>query len=223
MIDNSALLAEPKPQRSTLLYYVMLIFLIILSIVTLWLYQKTTVDNVPDLAKTVPESVATKPVETDVVVPDLPTPFVATANVVKESEPEPVAVVPVEEPVAVSVEPEPVAEVVSEPVTVTEPEPIVEEESVFVEPTPIAKYEPEPVYVPSEAEVMATKPGYNVSQNEKMFVASEDYDTEMTGIPICEGGVAPDSLGCCPGETYTYTEDGFMCCNAVECFMPAED
>jgi len=217
---------DAKPQRSTLLYYVMLIFLIVLSIVTLWLYQKTTADNVPDLAKSAPEMVAPDVMQkpaTEQVVPETPTPFVAATNVATVSEPAPVDV-PVAEPVTVSVEPEPVVEVVSETVAETvdlaEPEPIATE-SPFVEPEPVVKYESEPVYIPSEAEVMATKPGYNVSQNEKMFIASDNYETE-TGIPICEGGVAPDSLGCCPGETYTYTEDGFMCCNSVECFPPAE-
>ena len=94
---------------------------------------------------------------------------------------------------------------------------------------PSTKYVPEPVKIPSEEEVIARKPGYNVSQNEKMFVADEKYDTdaivmdnEVEDAPVCEGGAAPNSLGCCPGEEYTYTDDGFMCCSADECFPPLE-
>ena len=87
---------------------------------------------------------------------------------------------------------------------------------------------------------MARKPGYNVSQNEKMFVSAQEYDVDDVvfvdepepevepeaepepAASICEGGDAVDSLGCCPGETYMYTPDGFMCCNDAECFPPAE-
>ena len=53
-------------------------------------------------------------------------------------------------------------------------------------------------------------------------VASIDMATEPD-ISVCEGGASPDSLGCCPGEEYTYTADGFMCCNDDECFPPIED
>ena len=38
--------------------------------------------------------------------------------------------------------------------------------------------EPEPVIVPTEEEVLATKPAYGVSQQEKMFVADDNYETE---------------------------------------------
>ncbi len=225
-VANNVAPVEQRTQKSTLMYYIMLVLLIVLSIGTLWIYQKTTADNVPDLAMSVPEVavapdlikqpvVAEEPV---VTITETPTPFVASVNVVA-----------VEEPVVV--EPEPVAVIEQEPVTIEpepivapEPEPIVEgsDESPFITPEPVVAYEPEVARIPTEAEVMASKPGYNVSQNEQMFIASEDYDTE--GVEsICEGGAAPDSLGCCPGESYTYTEDGFMCCNSVECFPPAEN
>ncbi|MBO4626113.1 MAG: hypothetical protein J5679_02435 [Alphaproteobacteria bacterium] len=237
VVENNMPVAE-KPQKTTLLYYVMLVLLIILSIGTLWIYQKKTADNVPDLAKTTAQTVVDtemltpQPADT-MVVTETPTPFIASTNVVKATtEPETKKVVvdveteAADVPVAVeevSVAVEPVVVATPTPDVAQEPmdEPVIEE-SPFIELEPVAKYEPEPANVPSAAEVMASKPGYNVSQNEKMFVAADNYETE-TGIPVCEGGVAPNSLGCCPGEEYTYTEDGFMCCNSVECFPPVEN
>lgn len=256
---------EQKTQKSTFVYYLMLILLIILSIGTLWLYQKSTNENIPDLAKPVPETVVPAPTNASGKVaanPFVAAPDVAKGKIVEEPSvveiPEPVAapgvgsepvsmepepvVIAEPDPEPIVVEPEPVA-VVEETVTVeaepimAEPEPVeVIEESPFVDLEPavttIAPYEPEPVKIPTEEEVIASKPGYNVSQNDNMFVASDDYDTEIvfTGddeesaelTSVCEGGVAPDSMGCCPGENYTYTDDGFMCCNTVECFPPAE-
>ena len=259
---------ENKPQKPTLMYYLLLILLIILSIGTLWLYQKSTSGNLPSLDKVVETSatpniaVEPKPVSEPVVQKVAePTAFVAEpviekTTVVQEEikpviQPEPVIVIePKPQPVVVS-EPEPIA-IEPEVVSVVKPEPTVVElepaeivvESPFVVPTPVATYEPEPVNIPTEEEIMARKPGYNVSQNEKMFVSAQDYDTDEDVFvnetepavisevepeiemgptaSICEGGDAVDSLGCCPGEVYTYTPDGFMCCNEVECFPPAE-
>ena len=254
---------ETKSQKPTLMYYLLLILLILLSIGTLWLYQKSTSGNLPTLdkavetsatpniaaePKSVPEPVVQKTVE--------PTPFVETPVIEKttvtqqevkaEVKPEPVLViepkpapVAVTEPEPIAIEPEVVSVVKPEPVVVAEPEPSeIVVESPFIVPTPVATYEPEPVKIPSEEEILARKPGYNVSQNEKMFVSAQEYDTDEVAFvdepepepeyepepqaSICEGGDAVDSLGCCPGETYTYTADGFMCCNDVECFPPAE-
>ena len=242
---------ESKSQKPTLMYYLLLILLIVLSIGTLWLYQKSTSGNLPTLDKAI-ETSAEPNIVAEPVVQKVaePTPFIAEPVVEKEIvveevkpvvQPEPVLVIePKPQPVVVS-EPEPI-EIEPEVVAVVEPEPVVTEvepaeivvESPFVTPTPIATYEPEPVKIPTEEEIMARKPGYNVSQNEKMFVSAQEYDVddvvfvdepEMEQEPtasICEGGDAVDSLGCCPGETYTYTPDGFMCCNDVECFPPAE-
>lgn len=249
---------EQKAQKPTLMYYLLLVLLILLSIGTLWIYQKSTNENIPDLSKTVvQQQPAEQPKVAEPTVKKVePSPFVAVPDIIKKTvveepepvvEPEPIAA-PVVEPEPVSVEPEPVV-VVEEPVVVVEPiavepEPVaveaetvvVEEpvdESPFVDFEPVAmpstQYMPEPVKIPSEEEVLARKPGYNVSQNDKMFVADDVYDTE-TVVPdepdedamVCENGSAPDSLGCCPGEEYTYTGDGFMCCSADECFPPLE-
>ena len=299
---------EPQKQKSTFMYYLMLILLILLSVGTLWLYQKSTSENVPDLAKTVSgngvvvtnEEVKSADTGTFITPPTIVkettvektesviTPEPVAAPVVKPeptpATPEPVVVEP--EPVVsvqetVAVEPEPIA-VQPEPVVSVEPEPVaVVDDSPFVTPkytiTKSTTYEPEPVRIPSEAEIIAKKPGYNVSQNEKMFVASSDYDTETidtslveydntnvestysmdvdvqpmpvlaetkpvfqeTPIPEmvtseiiggktsvvesvgeCMGGAPSDEYGCCPGEEFMYTDDGFMCCSEYECFDP---
>jgi len=255
---------ESKTQKPTLMYYLLLILLIVLSIGTLWLYQKSTSGNLPTLDKAIettagPNIAAEPKAVSEPVVQKVvePTPFVAEPIVEKAViaqeevkpvvQPEPVLVIePKPQPVAVS-EPEPIA-IEPEVVAIVKPEPVVAEvepaeivvESPFIVPTPIATYEPEQVKIPTEEEIMARKPGYNVSQNEKMFVSAQEYDVddvvfvdepepevEPEAEPepiasICEGGDAVDSLGCCPGETYTYTPDGFMCCNDAECFPPAE-
>ena len=42
-------------------------------------------------------------------------------------------------------------------------------------------------------------------------------------VPVCDGGVAPDKHGCCPGEIYTDMYDlGFNCCPEAggDCFPP---
>lgn len=240
-VTGNTSLVEEKSQKPTMMYYLLLVLLILLSIGTLWIYQKSTSGNIPDLAKPVTETTDTSSKPSEQVTEKYEeSPFLTMQNITKETiaeehpdvvESEPVVVEPepvVAEPEPVAIEPEPI-NVEPEPVVVkSEPVEVVVE-SPFVTPEPIPTYEPEPAKIPSEEEVIANKPGYNVSQNDKMFVASENYDTEIVysddaeaAISECEGGVAPNSLGCCPGENYTYTDDGFMCCNDIECFPPAE-
>ena len=283
---------EQRTKRPTLLYYIMLILLIALSIFTLWLYQQKNGAIVPDLAITTNGTGKTpdalKPADTGT---NIPSPFVATTvEKVEKTEPAPEITADVEtsahtdtvsvvEPVAAVAEPEPVAVNVDkaavvveselEPVTVT-PEPSnITVESPFVELRTVATYEPEKKPIPTEEEVLARKPGYNVSQNEKMFVAASEYDTEkvvsetvansaantdstysmdvdVQPMPIeeyapeivasevigntavatadepggCANGVPADANGCCHGEEYLYTDDGFMCCADDGCFPP---
>ena len=187
-ITGNAQPTNPAPRKPTLVYYILLILLIALSVFALWLYQKNTSDQAPDLTTTVTEQQsqnATSKVDESL----LPQAAVPQAEVqptdVQVAEPAPVA-----EPEPV-VEPEPVA--VPEPVVEPEPEPEVPDvvvlepeqtesadiviESVSVAaPAPVA--EPEPVVIETEEEILANKPAYNVSQNENMFVADEEYDTE---------------------------------------------
>lgn len=296
-VTNNVTPVDQKPHKATFMYYVLLILLILLTIGTLWLYQKTTSENTPDLAMVVSEKASAPTMEKPAVVAEPVVQTVSTATVADvktETVPEPAVSKPiivepkpiVTKPTAVDVEPEPVAVEIAPVVesVAVEPEPVVvksepapiEMESPFVMPEPVATYEPEKPRIPTEAEVLATKPGYNVSQNEEMFVASSEYDSDFTydnddeyvdmdvdvepvvvkepitikepvvvamgpepaeynqvasivfdddepKSSICEGGAATDSYGCCPGEEYKYTDDGFMCCNDDECFPPVEN
>ena len=158
----------------------------------MWLYQKNTSENAPDLTATVPTTTETAQADdlTDAdspFIPELETPAaVETVETqitvpvpVEEPEPEPV----VEEPAPVEIpEPEPVTEPEPEPVdtpeTVAEQVPVADVvvESVAVT-TPVSSTEPKPE-IPTEEEILASKPAYNVSQNENMLVADENYDTE---------------------------------------------
>lgn len=240
-------------KKPTLMYYVMLVLLIALSIFTLWVYQKSASDNVPDLASAVkPEQTAPMPTENAPQQDDSPFIDVA-AEPVKAPQPVETKTAPDPEPVVASeqskpddsvvvpvveIEPEPVPVVVPEPVPVMEPEPVADE-TPFITPEPVADA-PARV-IPTDEEIMASKPGYNVSQQENMFVADDGYETEtlldntvttsgagVTDVPsnaddaaVCANGGAPDNFGCCPGEIYTNNGNGqFMCCSADECFPP---
>ena len=167
---------NPAPRKPTFVYYLLLVLLIGLSVFTLWLYQKNTSDKVPDLTATVPAvemPVATS--DTDIDGPFLPVVeeepvAIDESEPVPSPEPQPAAST---EPVTESVvapEPEP------EPVVVPEPEPVAD---VVVESINVVTPEPEPEpVIETEEEILASKPAYNVSQNENMFVADPEYDTE---------------------------------------------
>ncbi|MDE6571001.1 MAG: hypothetical protein K2L95_02160 [Alphaproteobacteria bacterium] len=221
---------DTRRRKPTLLYYVMLILLIALSIFTLWLYQKSTNNAKPDLAAT-GESIAVSdtptPAPQPVVSDDGPNPFIQVEPV----DPAPVEIAPVE---PVEIEPEPVIipEPQPAPVEIMQPEPA---PVVMPEPEPAI---PEPVYQETDVTVMApapaqpvvNKPAYNVSQQEKMFVAAPDYETETMYTNtasdanlMCENGGRPDANGCCAGEIFTDMEDGtYACCTSdgIECFPP---
>ncbi len=231
-ITGTAAPTTPAQRRPTAIYYVLLVLLIALSVFTLWLYQRKTSDTVPDLSATVPEQ-DTGPIETSDENPDSPfvPEYVAPVDVTVDTvvaepaaQPEPIV-----EPFAV---PEPVAEPepepVAEPAPVSVPEPIVVETVAPTVVQPVA--EPEPV-IETEEEILASKPVYNVSQNEKMFVAGPGYDTGIpqpttspnVDGPTCPDGTAPDVNGCCTGEIYTDMGDmGFNCCPQTggDCFPP---
>lgn len=171
--NNSS--TDGKTRRPTLVYYIMLFALIVMSIFTLWLYQKNASNTVPDITAAVKQDIAPQFVET--VVPTEPEPVEATV------EPEPVIVPPMpaepDEFETIDIVPAiSESEITSEPEI--EPEPVDEtSENPFIptttpEPEPVVAPEPEPV-----AEPVVNKPAYNVSQNEKMFVAAPDYDTDV--------------------------------------------
>jgi len=225
-------------RKPNVLYYVLLVALIALSIFTLWLYQQKNGDKVPDLVDT------NKPkVEETAPQPDLDEtgPFIEVqqATTVEEvSEPEPAP-----EPTEPVVADEPQEPVVNEPeptVAEPEPEPMPEPQDTQVAPEPEPQPEPEPE---PAAPVVVNKPAYNAgAQNEKMFVAADNYDTDVAEPVVayeetttvqqyetnnsgqmCDDGTAPDGNGCCSGEVYTDLGDnGYACCSQAtgDCFPP---
>ena len=223
-------------QKPTMIYYLMLVVLIVLAIFTLWLYQKRNSDTVPELETTAPAPVVEQTTPATITEDS---PFIEPEQAVIEkvaqvdvmSEPE----IQQPEPEPVAVEPEPISEPEPEP-TVVEPAPVpvVAQPETTPEPEPVV-IEPAPKAIPSEEEIIASKPAYNVSQQEKMFVASPSYDTEFVSDviettagtkditdPTCDDGAAPDEYGCCAGEVYSDVGNGeTACCNTSgECFTP---
>lgn len=247
-ITGGAIPTTPAPKKPTLLYYVMLVLLIALSIFTLWLYQKNiSSDNTPDLTaplQQVEENAKTEEVLENVntsaesaFIPELPVEEEVNVESVQIEVPAPEKAEPVQIETEIEPEPVPVTAPVQQDTVVVEPEPVVvevEDEGPFIQPInqpePIA--EPEPV-IPTEEEIIASKPAYNVSQNEKMFVAAPEYETDMPyyeeeeygsdEMPLCPDGAEPDMNGCCAGEIYTDMGDaGFNCCPETggDCFPP---
>jgi len=248
-ITGPAPTAAPARGRPTLLYYVMLILLIIMSIFTLWLYQKSTSDTIPDLTARTPAAPVAENAEPAAPMVTNDNPFIAAEPVAVA----PVAAVEVVETVetapvvdAVPAEPEPAP--MPEPATqYAQPDdipaaPVADE----VAPTTIAPVSgaaasdtdaaiPEPVVTTLETEAVVTapatdepvvnKPAYSVSHQDKMFVSASEYNDENVVASDdaggCANGGAPDMYGCCPGETFTDMGGGSVaCCADGECFPP---
>lgn len=235
--------------RPAFLYYLMLIALIVLSIFTLWLYQKSISDTVPDLSTTV-EQTQDAPVSDNTDSPFLN----VTEETVEVVEETPVVI---EEQPVVLPEPEPEEEPVVPTIDETAPAiPVTFDDTPVVE-EPVSDgpflSEPQPV-----EPVVVNKPVYNAgSQNENMFVAAPEYETESTTVvdmydnpvdydtapadvvpaevvtvddtvsqttgAVCEDGSPTDANGCCAGEVFTDSAEGFVCCSEEtgECFRPA--
>ena len=197
--------ARNNNQRPSLLYYVLLLVLIALSVFTLWLYQRSNVspDAVPELvADNAPVVMSQDEIENTDVADE--NPFVAIGDEAKTVDAS-VIEGAVENSLnkivaAADIEPEPA---VVEP----EPEPVVAEPEPYVEPQEIV--EPQPTVV--------NKPEYKVTQ-ENVFVGSGGG---VNGN-LCDGDVAPDANGCCPGETYSLVNNQRVCCPDVggDCFPP---
>lgn len=203
--------AQHKP---SLLYYVLLLVLIALSVFTLWLYQRSnvSVDAVPELSNNIvatttkqPEIVATPdsvPESVKVTTKDVnkedDNPFVASAEEVNQESNE-----------------GGMGEIVEDSLNkITKAAEIqnisVDEESIK---TNDDLQEPETSVAP-----VVNKPEYNVSQ-ENVFTSDE---SGVVGGNLCEGDIAPDANGCCPGETYSVVDGQNVCCldGGGDCFPP---
>lgn len=196
-------------KKPTMLYYVLLIVLIVLSVFTLWVYQNSANDVMPELGvKTETAAVVSEDVVTDVApvaVPDVvDEEVVVTEDIAEEVVPETTdVVVPDVEPTPVEVT-EPVVENVVVDATIV---PVTQEKTENTD-TDVAEQadvispfinlsadtifrnvpdapEPEPTKIPTEEEILASKPAYGVSQNENMFVAAPEYETE-TDVVVTE-------------------------------------
>lgn len=212
--------------KPTVLYYVMLIALIVLSIFTLWMYQRSANDNLPELgAKSVVEPV----VEVEQVTePGAPSPFIEDAMVVDTSVAEPFAVeadldesdvlpLPSEVMIAeeipletVPVVPEanvPVAEAVQEVIEMADV-PVVPVEPVAVEPEPqspfISDEVVEPVIISPVPDATVNKPEYSVSPQEKPVVAEPEYD--VVAEPVVQYDTVPVVQYNTEPEYYNYEE-----------------
>ncbi len=217
IVNNFQTPVEPKQEKSNpgFLYYMLLIVLILLSVFTLWLYQKNMgTDVMPVLTAKTSESqivepaavVATEPVAT--VTVDEDSAFLDEEPVVAETaiaEPEPIVEPEIEEEIIEEeIDEEPIMES-----TVVEP---VIEETVVVDETPVVidavpgrlntsginNSAEEPVSV-SEDEILAAKPVYepgakydNMFVNENDMIAEPEY-TEEDVIYYDDGDVFYDT------------------------------
>lgn len=163
------------PQKNTRMYYLLLIVLIILSVFTLWLYQKKNGETVPDL-KTTADTVSTESDADTLSGPfidlsEKTEPVSVDSEPVVEPVPEPEPVVepePIPEPEPI-VEPEPVVEPIIEPEPIAEPEPVIEEPEVIEDLTPnIPVVAPQP-QVESEADILARKQAYGAYSHDVVF------------------------------------------------------
>ena len=190
-ISSAGVSVSEQTNRSkpTFVYYLLLVVLIILSVFTLWLYQKHVGKTKPLLAAVVEEKVVheqpiTKSAQEEIVVSEETT---EPVQVSKEKETEPEEFVFVEE----ETEPAETESVVAEPVpeeTVEETaEPIAEDvqeepaEPVIMDSVPAQVMtsgdfvEEEPVEENVE-EITVNKPVYDVgSKNDDMVVSEQDY------------------------------------------------
>ena len=190
-VDGGAMHSKPN-----FVYYLLLILLIVLSVFTLWLYQKKNGGTVPFVDAGTPDVIATAPAPTPVVVEPVPEP-------VPEPEPEPV-VLPEPEPI---VEPEPV---IPEPVQEPEPEP----EPVAPQPTAdinivwpsqgvLQAPEPEPTVVESPQDVLSRKAPYGVSRERATVVEPRVTNVTAPGV------VFDEELVSVPGPATDYADDEY--------------
>ena len=217
-----------KNHKPNFLYYVLLLVLIALSVFTLWLYQRSNVptDAVPVLAtddKPVvvqDENVADTDVKGDVVAPEkvevFDNPFVAEGNEApKEEESNSLMEKVASDSLGGLAK---IADINAD--TESEEESgdsndVAEEDGAeqLVEDSQETEEEvQEPVNV--------NKPEYKVTQD-NVFI-NDNAAPQVSGGNLCDGDVAPDANGCCPGETYSTVNNQKVCCpdDGGDCFPP---
>ncbi len=188
---NISVSEQTGRSKPTFIYYLLLVILIVLSVFTLWLYQKHVGKNKPLLAAVVEEkAVEEQPVENaqgEIVVPEE---TVETVQVGKKVEAEPEEFVFVEE--ETEAEPADVESVAAEPVpeeTVEETTESVIEEDIQTESTEPVVMDSVPARVMTSGdfveeepveenidEIVVNKPVYDVgSKNDDMVVSEQDY------------------------------------------------
>ncbi|MBP9999635.1 MAG: hypothetical protein KBT14_02990 [Proteobacteria bacterium] len=192
------------------LYYVLLLVLIALSVFTLWLYQRSNIsDNVlptlvTDDAPVVEQSDAVK----DENVVDDSNPFVASGEDIVENK-KPMLEKVVEDSLNKVAEVSDVPQVGSakDEMTGVETEEFVEKSEEIQDESVVPSAEKAPV---------VNKPEYNVSQDDVFVDATQDEQN------LCDGGIAPDADGCCPGETYLIENGQGVCCpdGGTDCYPP---
>ena len=277
-ITGNADSVTPITRKPTLVYYIMLVVLIVLSIFTLWLYQKnTSKENLPDIAAKAPvvdevvdENKDTKSASVIGGISDTNNPFIQEEVTVDDAEDDNKVInemleeEKVNDTESVFVPDEISATNDKDKSLVNNVNDTLSQQDVFVEVEDISDQEeindiieetsnvsvksvvkqdvkPDVIDAPTvlveeikpsltEEEIIANKPAYNVSQNEKMFVADPEYEADFYQNEIssddnifCPDGTSPDINGCCTGEVYTNLgEAGFNCCpiDGGDCFPP---
>lgn len=204
-------------KKPTMIYYVMLIFLIGLSVLTLWIYQ-SKMDNSSAPNLTAPTASEEQP---------------APSPVAEES-----AFI-VSEPVAApQPQPGPMPEMVAEPaapVFAEQPAPEPTPMPVYEEPAPapvVAEPAPTPTPVFQESEPVpaiepeAAAPSYQAPTpvNNVATIATPSDTMVKSAATSCTSGTAPDEDGCCAGENLKWIEsyNGYGCCSPAdgECYPP---
>ena len=218
VINTPGAKIDTPQHKPSLLYYVLLLVLIALSVFTLWLYQRSnvSVDAVPELSSAAIDNVAVATTEQPVVATtsaSVPESVNVVAEDVKEDDTNPFVAS------AEEVNHESNDGVMGEFVenSLNKIAKAAETQNVSVDGNPAKTDE-----VVQEPEVsvapVVNKPEYNVSQ-EKVFTSDEP---DVVGGSLCDGDIAPDANGCCPGETYSVVDGQNVCCpdDGGDCFPP---
>lgn len=184
------------------LYYVLLLVLIALSVFTLWLYQRSNVSN--DALPTLVAGDTPGIEQSSETMVDDTNPFVASGEEIAENG-KPILEKAVEDSFNKVGQVADVSQVGS-----------VKDEMTDVETkesgTELNEVQEESV----ENAPVVNKPEYNVSQDDVFVDATQDEQN------LCDGGIAPDADGCCPGETYLIENGQGVCCpdGGTECYPP---